>query len=58
MIANQWADLTDGTLDASIAGDTTVAWTGVDTDGTALPGPESNCDGWSATGLTGRLGRG
>ena len=63
-IANDWADLTDGSLAAPITADETGAtvisafvWTGTDTDGTIYD-PQRTCADWttSAAGDTGEVG--
>jgi hypothetical protein len=58
-IADNWADLTDGSLDAPINRDESgaavagLAWTGTMPNGTSSPGPADfvNCDGWTSTGV-------
>ncbi|MCA9881086.1 MAG: hypothetical protein KC442_24975 [Thermomicrobiales bacterium] len=66
-IANNWADLTDGNLLAAInitetgqtapSDDYRFAWSGVNTDGTAVGG-NTNCNGWTsnASGSLGAIG--
>ena len=64
-VADDWADLTDGSIDAPIdrtafgllAVGTPQVWTGVATDGTSLPGGSENCDGWTNPSQLGRTGR-
>ena len=52
-IADSWADLTDGTLDAPIIeGGTGFVWTGTASDGSATG---SNCSNWTS-GASGSLG--
>jgi hypothetical protein len=46
-IADDWADLTDGTLDAPITTSGSLAWTNVATDGTAKGA--SHCSNWTGT---------
>jgi len=46
-IADSWADLTDGTLDAPVSGGGGgVVWTGVEADGTAEP---PSCSNWTTS---------
>ena len=57
MVADNWADLTDGTLDHAISMDeygnavSGLAWTGTRTNGTASP---DTCEGWTVADSTQR----
>jgi len=59
-IADDWADLIDGSLDASINEDETGAgsggliWTGVTEDGTTSP--TNTCTDWTSTAAPGAIG--
>jgi len=52
-IADDWADLTDGTLDAPISAGTGDVWTGVGTDGNPVG---QSCSNWTSSGGMGRRG--
>jgi len=58
LVADDWADLTDGTIQASMAAATglgTDYWTGSNDDGTATG---VNCSSWTSKANSGTIGRG
>ncbi|MCR9093394.1 MAG: DUF1554 domain-containing protein [bacterium] len=62
-VADDWADLTDGTLDNPIDRDPVGApviggvWTGTETDGSSPPVATNTCGEWTPGGTTGVFGR-
>jgi hypothetical protein len=65
IVANDWADLIDGTIDAAIMFDEdgiigdggNEAWSATDTDGTQAPGTSaaSTCSDWTSNAATGPI---
>ena len=63
-IADDWADLTDGSLDAPISLDETarslnvIVWTGTDRNGklSEVPSLDASCSDWNSTSSTGLYG--